>query len=85
MKPQHRDIKVHLELTTASLLAQQSQCASLYMDLPEGSLLLLVPKNDPKIRQCLLKVAEDFRKRGGHVVICCCVSNTLQKDMPECR
>jgi len=60
MKRRRQLTKPYLELTTASLLAHQCHWASLCNELPKGGLLVVLPDNNPRVRLCPLKVAEDF-------------------------
>ena len=61
--------KKHLELTTGSLLIRRSRWAFLTNNLPQRSLLLVVPRDRPRIRICLLRVAQTYASRGGEAVI----------------
>ena len=79
MKRNSKSLKTYLELTTGSLLARRGQWASLADNLPEGALLLVAPKDSPKITTCLLKIARSFTERGGKAVIHYCASGDLQE------
>ena len=79
MKHQRQPIKNYLELTTGSLLARRGQWASLADSLPEGTLLLVVPKYGAKITTCVLKIARSFTERGGKAFVCDCVRDDPQE------
>ena len=69
MNRRQRRVKTHLELTTASLLARREQWHRLVDPLPPGSLLLVIPGDNPKLRACLLGAARAHARRGKKVVI----------------
>ena len=79
MKRNYKSIKTYLELTTGSLLARRGQWASLASNLPEGALLLVVPKESSEITTCLLKIARSFTERGGKAVVHYCARGYPQE------
>ena len=84
MKRNCKYVKTYLEITTGSLLARRGQWASLADNLSEGALLLVVPKDKPKITTCLLKIARSFTEHGGKVVVHYCASGDLQEHTFKC-
>ena len=69
MKRKHRAIKPYLELTTASLLAQKREWVPTRSTLPRRTLLLVVPRENRRMRSRLLRIAQSFRERGGEAVV----------------
>lgn len=67
---QERSPKSYLELTTASLLAHGCERKHLADDLPLGSLVLLLPRGNPRVQCCVRQIADCFVRQGGQVVIC---------------
>jgi len=67
---QERQIKSYLDLTTASLLAHGRERKHLAEALPRGSLLLLIPRGNPRMQDCVRQIADSFVRHGGQVVIC---------------
>jgi len=61
--------KRHIELTTLSLLKKRNQWVHLAPRLPEGSLLIVVPQDNPRVSSPLFKVAQSFRDTGRQVEI----------------
>ena len=69
MERQRRRFKTHLELTTVSLLARREQWHISAGAMPRGSLLLVIPKDNPRLRACLLGAGRAHARRGKKVVI----------------
>ena len=69
MNRRKRRVRSHLELTTASLLARREQWHISVGAMPPGSLLLVIPGDNPKLRACLLGAARAHARRGKKVVI----------------
>jgi len=63
--------KRHIELTTLSLLGKRSEWERFGQHLPEGGVLIVVPKDNPEARRILLKIAEGFRAIGWEVGVHC--------------
>ena len=84
MKRSCKSVKTYLELTTGSLLARRGQWASLANNLPEGALLLVVPKDGAKITTCLLEISRSFTDHGGKAVVHYCARGDLQEHTFKC-
>ena len=69
MQKQRTATKRHIELTTLSLLKKRGQWAHLASHLPDGSLLIVAPKDNPRASSPLFKVAQSFRDTGRQVEI----------------
>jgi len=69
MHKQRTATKRHIELTTLSLLEKRNQWEHLARHLPDGSLLIIAPKDNRQASLPLLKVAQSFRDTRGEVEI----------------
>lgn len=64
-----RQLKPYMELTTAFLLAKLRENEHPNKKPPYGSLLLLIPRSNIRMRDCFRQIADSFNKQGGQVVI----------------
>ncbi|GAC1344518.1 MAG: hypothetical protein NVSMB27_05580 [Ktedonobacteraceae bacterium] len=57
----------NLTLVPGSVLAQIARCQELANDLPRGSVLIVLPADNPKQKQALLAVAKLVAQEGHQV------------------
>ena len=69
MRPPRHLTRSYLEITTASFLAWRGNHRQPARPQPVGSLLVVVPEDNPRIRSCLLRIARSYTARGGKAVI----------------
>ena len=56
-------------LTTASLLTQRKRWNGYVDGLPRGSVLLLIPEDNARLRSCLLRAAGEHARRGVKLLV----------------